>query len=57
MRRGVFEEYEAEDGRRIYRLRWVEEVTLSREEMERGNFIRYLISHGRLSEECDQRPK
>jgi len=57
MRRGVFEEYEAEDGRRIYRLRWVEEVTLSREEMERGNFIRYLISQGRLSEECDQRPK
>jgi len=55
MRRGVFEEYEAEDGGRIYRLRWVEEVTLSQEEMARGNFMRYLISKGRLGEECDHR--
>jgi hypothetical protein len=54
MRRGVFEEYQADDGRRIYRLRWVEEVKLSQEEIARSNFIRYLISQGKLSESCEQ---
>ncbi len=54
MRRGVFEAYEREDGRRIYRIRWVDEVALSQEEVRRGNFIRYLINQGKLSEGCDE---
>ncbi len=56
MRRGVFEEYESQDGGRIYRLRWVDEVDLSQEDVSRGNFIRFLIRQGKLSEGCEQQP-
>ena len=55
MRRGVFDEYQMDDGRRIYRLRWVEEVDLTQDEIDRGNFIRYLIRRGKLGEERDGR--
>ncbi len=51
MRRGVFEEHEYQDGRRVFRLRWVEEVELTPEEQARGEFIRFLISRGKLSEQ------
>jgi hypothetical protein len=54
MRRGVFEEYQGEDGGRIYRLRWVEDVELSQEEIARGEFIRYLIRQGKLGEQYDR---
>ncbi len=56
MRRGVFEEYQSEDGGRIYRLQWVEEIELSQEEIRRGRFIQFLIRRGKLSEQCEQVP-
>ena len=50
MRRGVFQEYEQGDGARVFRLRWVDEIELTQEEMARGKFIQFLIGEGRLSE-------
>lgn len=50
MRRGVFQEYEEGDGARVYRLRWVDEVSLSPEDVARVEFIRYLVCKGRLNE-------
>ncbi len=57
MRRGVFEEHEFGNGRRVFRLRWVEDLALTPEEMARGRFIQFLITRGRLSERVEEAPR
>ncbi|MCL5266296.1 MAG: hypothetical protein M1343_14075 [Chloroflexi bacterium] len=51
MRRGTFEENDGAGGQKVYRLKWdATQYVLTPREILSGLFIRYLISHGKLSE-------
>jgi hypothetical protein len=53
MRRGSFEQDDYTGGQKIYRLRWDnKQYVLTSKEVLSGLFIRYLISRGKLSENC-----
>jgi hypothetical protein len=50
MREGFFEEVPGSENRRVFRLHWVPEQPLSEQERQYAQFVRYLITIGRLTE-------